>query len=379
MIYKVQPINVSKVKRVFSKRVCSCCSLGIYLLLQQACGNVAKSSSTPASGSNLEIPTLIEGSATSRKLALASDDSSDNIDVVTKTTGVQVESSSMSLEDCDSGLVGDKSPKGKSIRVYLNDKNCVVKLNSFLLNGKTYLPSGEGAVPFTSWTEGNKAVFVSGSDLVNVEILKQLSSPIQKTDLVSYKFSTTTTTPTPVKSAAKKNLVLSGQDAPNFKIAAGGSACVTITGDGAGVFTFTLNCTAGTMTEGVDPRFNTFCSDTLPGGKLANGDSGVDVGSQTTFSYKLVDDVNGNGTLSMDQAQSAFAEGGETIVDIEKDLLPDSSGFTTKKLAGPIPITAHPNMILVLQAKSTISADYSSDPTYSSYQYFPIRIAPLAP
>lgn len=329
------------------------------LLLPLACGRATQDKNSQEDFlTNFRIPLSLKENATGLANSIG---------------GVNVEVYQMTLENCSSGLLGNNTSTPETIPAYLRDQNCVVKLASFVFQGKTFLPKGTGAVPFTSWNAGSTAVYTDGSTLVDVQIVSQLSSPIQDTDTVVYNFALNTKS-SPLAVSNKKNVFLKGTDAPNFKIAEGGANCISLTSEGAGLFSFTLNCTSGAMTEGEDRTLNTFCSD-LEGGTIGGGATGVDIGAPSRFSYKLIKDVNGDGTLTIDQAQAAFAEGGATEVDVTKDLLPNSTGYVTKLLSGPIPMLAHPKMILVLQAKDP-DPNFASDPRYSSFQYFPINLVP---
>jgi hypothetical protein len=190
----------------------------------------------------------------------------------------------------------------------------------------------------------------------------------------------------PVSSAVKsedskiapsaKPLILSveGNDAPNFAIKAGNATFEGLLG-GAGLFKFKLTCNSGVMTVGANPSYNSFCPTVLSEGTLAHGASGVDVGSPNNFHYKLIVDPNGDGTLTLAQAQAAVASG-TTKVTLSTDLLPGSTGFQTILLAGPPTLNANPKLILILQAKDPNNPSVVAN---SSFQYFPITIQTFNP
>jgi len=279
---------------------------------------------------------------------------------------ISVDQYTVNLSDCSSGLSGVNESTG-DIHVHVGDTSCLGKLSSFTLQGVEYLPSGIGSVPFTKWIEGDTAVYVGSDNRVNVTVAHQLSSPITATDFVKYNFE--------IIHERNKNstggVTVEGLDAPNFKITKSG--LIDMVSSGAGLFTFELECVTGPMTPGVNEACNSFCPDVVAGGTLQNGASGVDLNNG--FSYKLIaDPMNGGvgGTLTFEQAQAAFIAGGDTQ-SLKTKILSDSTGFQTIVLEGSGPLAKSPKMILILQAKS-LNPKFSSDPTHSSFQYFPINV-----
>ena len=297
--------------------------------------------------------------------------------------GQAVDSYVMNLSGCSSGLTGNNGTAGQ-MNVYLHDSNCLAKLTSFVLHGQSYVPTGSGAVAFTAWSVGSTAIFqgASSSDLINLRVVSQLSSPIVTTDVVSYNYTIikSGTNNASITVSNTQTLYVAGTDAPNFKINSGGITFNNIVSSGgsqgAGIFTFNLICTTGAMTVGANSSYNSYCPDVTAGGTIAGGASGVDVGAN--FSYKLIADSNGNGTLTLAQAQSAFSAGGDTTVTLSTDILSGSTGFQTQQLTGPGPIASNAKMILVLQAKNTNST-YTSNTAYSSFQYFAVTLPTVSP
>jgi hypothetical protein len=269
--------------------------------------------------------------------------------------------------------------------VYFNDVNCLAKLTSFVLHSQNYVPTGTGSSPFSTWLAGDSAIFVgaNSNDLVNVKVVSQLSSPILSTDTISYTFTVikqaSNSVSTIIPSPTAIPLTVAGRDAPNFKINTGDALFTDLvyTGPstGAGVFTFKLTCVMSAMTVGANVSYNSFCPSSVANGTLAGGAAGVDVGASSNFSYKLIQDPNNNGTLTLAQAQSAFSSGDSTVT-LLTDLLSGSTGFTTSALIGPVSIVTNPKIILVLQAKDP---NHASDPTYSSFEYFPMTVQTFSP
>jgi len=303
-------------------------------------------------------------------------DSSSSL-ALTGVNAISADSFVINLANCASGLSGNNSNAG-TLNVYLGDTSCLGKLTSLVVSGQSYLPTGTGSSPFTTWLAGNSAIFVGSgpSDLLYIKAVNQLSSPIVNTDSVKYTFtsivasSTTTITPSPYSAT----ISTAGVQAADFQITSG-NASLTGMSSGAGVFQFNLSCKSGAMTQGggVDTSFNSFCPVTA-GALFSNGAPGVDIGS-TYFSYKLITDPNGDGTLTLAQAQSAFSSGDSTV-NLSTQILSGSTGFSTGTLTGPITITSNPKMILILQTKDPSNP---TNPANSSFQYFPITVQGFNP
>lgn len=284
----------------------------------------------------------------------------------------------ISLTDCASGLTGTNS-SSSSLNVFLDDTDCIAKLISLVFNSQSYVPSGTGSSPFTTWAVGDNAVFVGAdaNDLINVKVVSQLSSPIVAADEVTYSFSiikSSGSTTTVVASSQSIDSAVTGRAAPNFSIGAGDANFIGLVSSGAsagaGLFQFDMTCSSGAMTVGANVSYNSFCPTSVAGGTIANGDSGVDIGVSNNFSYKFIDDVGADGVLTITEAQAAFASGDSTVT-LSTDILASDTGFATVTLTGPVTIVSNPNLILVLQSKDP---NNPSDPTFSSFQYFPITV-----
>ena len=289
--------------------------------------------------------------------------------------GQAVDSYAITLGSCSSGLSGANSAAG-FLNVYLHDTHCLGKLTSFVLHGQTYLPSGSGSVPFSTWLAGDTATFVGSgsSDLIYVTAVSQLSSPILTTDVVSYSYSANKSGTNSATATVSNSQTIgaSGIDAPNFSLSSSNAIFNGIitsgTQAGYGRFTFKLTCASGAMTAGANASYNSFCPTVTAGGTLAGGAAGTDIGAN--FSYVLIADPNGNGTLTIAQAASAFS-GSSSTINLATDILSGSTGFTTNSMTGPGPLAANIKLILVLQAQN---ANNPSNPNYSSFQYFPITL-----
>lgn len=285
---------------------------------------------------------------------------------------VSVTSYVMALASCVSGLSGNTS--AATINVYLYDTNCKAKLTSFVLNGVSYTPS----VNFTTWNAGDTATFTGSGNTVYIQVVSQLSSPINVSDVVSYnfRFNKLGTNDSNLTVSSSQSLIAAGQDAPNFQLTSGNAIFNNIinTGlnTGAGVFTFNITCVNTMVVGGSSPSL-TFCP-TLPAS--SNGTDLGPVSGTNYFSYKLIADASCTNTLSLAQAQSAFQAGGDSTVTIPGNLI--ANGFTTGQMTGPVSIASNRCMILILQSKNS-NPTYTSNPLYSSFQYFPITLPTVNP
>lgn len=361
-------------------------TLGLFfLILVHACGGgsnkggtelASSSAVSSAPGPLIPIPLGLVESRLSSSLNLAG---SAPGSVTPTTIGYD-------LTGCTSGLSG--IPASQSVvNVYLKDTGCYVKLVSFVLNGTTYNLTNFGAVAFSpalaSGSTGQVATFAgaSSTDLITILSVSQLSSTNVASDYVSYEFTIikSGTNSAAITVSSAQSIYTAGQDAPNFVINSGGGIFDNIISSGPstgyGQFTFKLTCVTGAMTVGANASYNSFCPTITPGGTIAGGARGVDVGNTSEFSYKLINNINGNGTLTLAQAQSAFASGDSTVT-LATDILPSSTGFKTLSLTGPGVITSNQTMLLVLQAKNSL---YPTNPLYSSFQYFAITLPTVNP
>lgn len=355
--------------RIFAK---ICLGIGLVLLIASCGANNADT--------DFSVPIKMSSSITAAELNLKNS----NTKLVDKNSPqIPIDSYVLEISSCTSGQTGKTSDE--SLKVTMQDTNCLAKLVSFKLSGQAYEPKGAGAADFKTWLAGDTAIFqgIDSADLIKVKVVSQLSSPIADSDLVSYLFT--------IASSTKKNseiigtgqnITIAGQDAPNFTINANSFTFVNINKYGAGEFSFTLTCSSGPMTMGKQPGKKTFCP------TIAGGSAGVDVYANSNsdptslFSYVLIlDPQNGGkpGTLTAQQAKAAFTNGGTTVS--LADLNPSSTAaisFTTQTLIGPGQMFVEANrfIILVLQAKST-NPSLTDDPANSSFQYFPITLPPI--
>jgi hypothetical protein len=259
---------------------------------------------------------------------------------------------SMSLEGCASGLSYPSITQANpNVDVYKFDQGCLVKLNSFSINGISYVPtSGD---PFGSWVAGDIATFEESGNPTNtlrVVVSSQLASPISGTESVAYAFSQIakgadeTLAKTVV--GGSHSLSVAGQDATPLTIQA--VSFVGMTAGGAGQFVFTLEC--GQNVTGTAPALS--CAGT----------------SMDDLKYRLVADTTSS-SLDLTQAAALF-DGSETSIGNAQRLDVGQGGttrggFITVTLDGPAQMHNNPNMILAIQAGG------------ASYRYFNVDVTTL--
>lgn len=263
---------------------------------------------------------------------------------------------SMSLEGCVSGLsyptITNANP---SIDVYKFDQGCIVKLNNFVFNGITWVPSAGD--PFSSWVTGDSAIFEDQLDPANtmsVVVNSQLDDPVSGTESVEYFFSEIVAG---ADQAIAKNIVgdahalsVNGFAAPSFTIDA--VSFTGMTAAGAGQFVFTLEC-----------------SEAVTGSGATEACAGLLLDDVT---YKLVPDTYG-GVLTIADAIALFPSGesvvGGKLLAGEGGTI--NGGFTTVSGAGvlisPDEMHNNPNMILILEAANTSYLYFNVDVTTLTY------------
>lgn len=243
------------------------------------------------------------------------------------------------------------------LELYEFDRNCLAKLTTFSLNGKTYTPKA-GSL-FDDWGVGDKAVFeVAGAnpaDELNVEVLATVGNPVAAGGTIHYQFSEITQGATETLGEAvvreSQSLVVNGQAAPAFTI--NQVEFVGITADGNGEFRFQLECDGQAVT-GTGNSIK--CYDVL----------------LSSISMVLVKDTYG-GVPTEAQLTTIFATETPVSIDMTTEAFEPTQGspalpnggFITADtgdtdvmvMSGVKPIVSNPNMLFILK----------SGPSYTYY------------
>ncbi len=133
------------------------------------------------------------------------------------------------------------------VTLLLKDRNCLVKLSSFVYGTTTYSATATGATNFTTWLANDTATFASitnSSDLLRVVVTAQVTQGgILNTDVVTYTFNTiaATTTQSLAQPTISTAVPLSVRGkSPNFTMTA--ARTLTINANGSYSVSFTLQC-----------------------------------------------------------------------------------------------------------------------------------------
>lgn len=317
---------------------------------------------------------LARTKSASKSLGLVQETSS-GFNLASQTGALAADKFTATLTGCASGLSGVIT--GGTFNAYLGDSGCIVKLTSLTIHNKTYTSTASGATDFTSWSSGQLATFANAvtGETVEVLVVKQLSSAVQSSDYVSYVFSILQHN-SDVTVSSSHQLLVAGQDAPNFEIL---NTTVDFVNN---TLTFQVKCTSGLLIS--DGSQYTFCP-SYNGASYASG-AGVDIAgannadASSLFNYALIDyDPALNLTSARTAVTSAALASPTQLGTVQSpgDLLSFSSnnnyGFQTIALHSPQALqSASPyQVILILQAKNTTNP---TDINKSSFQYFAITI-----
>ncbi len=257
----------------------------------------------------------------------------------------------ITLSECASTLSTSVSETKANLELYEFDRNCLVKLTVFSLNGKTYTPKA-GSL-FTTWQTGDVAVFekigASPADELRVKIVSTIANPVVAAGEIHYQFSEITEGDTEqvAESVVRKSasLAVNGQAAPNFKI--NRVQLADITADGNGEFRFQMECKdQDIVVAGAD----FLCEDVLLGSitmALA-----VDNYANPLTETDLQDIFTAaGGGKSINLVSEAYTAGGGTPVLTHGGFITANTGdVDVMVLSGIKPIVSYPNMIFVLKS-----------------------------
>jgi hypothetical protein len=258
----------------------------------------------------------------------------------------------MQMDGCVSGYTSTADEGSPNLQVYKYDQDCLVKLTAFSYNGFDFVESAGD--PFQTWLAGDVAIFedvLDATNIMRVQVVNQLDSPISGTEPVDYLFSI-------IEQGSDENIAdsvvgaahamsVNGQDPPHFTIAA-----VTydgMTAGGAGQFTFTLECDVAVTGSGATRACDGILLDDIK--------------------YKLIEDTYSS-TMAIGDAVALFPTGESSITNPTDHLNTGAGGttnggFVTSSLNGPNQMHVKPNMILILEAADT------------SYLYFNVDVTTL--
>lgn len=264
---------------------------------------------------------------------------------------------SITLSGCASTQSATVDETKGFLELYEFDRNCLAKLTTFSLNGKTYTPKA-GSL-FDTWQVGDRAVFeVNGAnpvDELNVEVIETVANPVVAGGTIHYQFSEITVGDTETLGEAvvreSQELVVNGQAAPAFVI--NQIEFVGINADGNGEFRFQLECD-GQAVSGTGNSIQ--CYDVLLssitmvlvkdtyGGVLTESDMTTIFAAETARAIDMSTDA-----FEATQGTPALANGGFITAD--------TGDADVMVMSGVKPIVSNPNMIFILK----------SGPSYTYY------------
>ncbi len=257
----------------------------------------------------------------------------------------------MTLSGCASTQTTTVDETKTYLELYEFDRNCVVKLTTFTLNGNVYTP--KAGHTFTSWAAGDTAVFevvgASPADELKVEVITTVSNPVTAGGTIHYQFSETTkgATETIGEAVVRKSQTLSvnGQAAPNFRI--NQVSFVGITASGNGEFRFQLECNGQAVTStGQDIQCYDVRLDSLHFTLAENTYSGDP--TQTDLDNIM---TAASGGKTVDMTSNAFVAGGGTPALTNGGFITaDHGDADVMVMPGTLPIDQHPHMLLVLKS-----------------------------
>ncbi len=257
----------------------------------------------------------------------------------------------ISLSDCASTHTATVTEAVAYLEVYEFDRNCIVKLTEFTLNGLVYTP--KSGADFTSWQTNDTATFeVSGATPANelkLEVLSTISNPVVAAGSIHFQFSEITVGATETLAEAvvreSASLSVNGQASPNFEIKQ--VSLVGITAIGNGEFRIQLGCKGQAVTgTGV----NILCYDVLLSSisMVLAEDTYGSVLTQTNL-----DDIftAASGGKQIDMTTEAFIAGGGTPAITNGGFITANTGDAdVMVMAGTKPIVTKPNMIFILKS-----------------------------
>ena len=257
----------------------------------------------------------------------------------------------MTLSGCASTLATSVTETKAYLELYEFDRNCLVKLTVFTLNGKTYTPKVGST--FTTWQTGDLAVFekngASPADELNVKIISTISNPVTAAGTIQYRFSEITEgdTENVAESVVRKSasIAVNGQAAPNFEI--NRVQLADITANGNGEFRFQMECKDFDVTGTGN---NILCEDVLLSSITMALAVDNYVSALTETDLQNIFTAAGGGK-SIDMLSEAFVAGDGTPVLTHGGFITANTGDTdVMVLSGVKPIVSYPNMVFVLKS-----------------------------
>lgn len=235
------------------------------------------------------------------------------------------ESFSGSIAGCLSGYSKAITQATASVNVMDGDKNCVFKLTSLVFGGETFNMLGS-----ESWANGSVFNVTGGSGtLMTFQVITNLAATISGAQNVNVLFATQQEgSSQTIAAAVSAGFNIEGADPINLDVDAESKSAVVDGTDGAGLFSFKLEC--GENLVGTDGSAT--CS--------AVNVAGLKIGlAKDTFSS----------VLSVDECRTLATSGGSgTVINLSSDPQVPHGGLATGQLKGPATLFDPANANLVM-------------------------------
>lgn len=233
---------------------------------------------------------------------------------------VSADSYNAEISGCLSGYTKSLTMANSSVNVQNTDRNCLFKINSLVFHGETFTPAGG-----QDWTTGQSFNVTGGAGTrLNFKVVSNIATPISGAQTVTVQFGYAEEgISQTVAAGVSTGISVTGADPIDLEIVA---LAVTVdSGDGAGLFNFTLEC--------ADPVASGACN-------------GVATG---TLKAGLALDASGGADLTLDECKT-IAAGGSTGTSFAAGANPSypNGGLTTGNRKGPATLYAAANDELIM-------------------------------
>lgn len=276
----------------------------------------------------------------------------------------------LSVSGCSSGYsLPSTLVSNAFIRLFKGDESCLVKLEQFNFGSVTYAATGSNSVAFSNHLSGDIAVFQNTSDendVINLFVNSQVTQGgLNELDTVSYAFtdrdSGTENNIEESNVIVSAGLTVGGADVPEFSITE--TRFLSMNANGTANLSFTLECDAA-LTGSSNPTYA--CENAL---------------LQSDLDYILTHDTYSGGSLTVDDANDAFAAGSPTTIgslivtaggtDLDGNTLTNGGFYTSN--ASPLATTNGAIYPSNLSHVLMIRRQDSNDDT-TGYLYFYVTI-----
>jgi len=282
---------------------------------------------------------------------------------LTVSTGTTL---NVAVTGCASGYSFATGAITSVVNLYNGDRNCLVKLKSFVFGTTTYSATATGATDFTTWLAGDTATFAnttSATDLITVFARTQVSSILTLSDAVLYNF-------TDVQGSTTSSTASDAISTP---------VSLTVNGNAAPDFTYLDSRIMSTNVNGtVVLKLQFQCPNTVTGTSPTESCDGL---AEANMDYIMVENTYSNAALTVAQVNAIFAAGSPTAVTQDAagaagvgtvSTSPKGGIQTSSTTVGAPLYPSHQNQLIIIRLR-----DGGTPNLTLSYEYFYINIGSL--